>query len=475
LIPATLATWLNYATTLLFQILFAARFGTSLEAGAIVIAFSVSVSVAGVFITTATTLVMPRMTTPDGALSNRALRALSICGIVILVVATITAVAGLVAADTTGGLLRMSASDAQTVLLLSAGLIAVLGMSGIVGTIALSRGRRAVPAGAHAFPSSAAAVYLALEGSPTVEALLGALLIGAVIQLGVVAFAAWLPRPRIAAAGDGEFGSQAILMVAALVALSFVPPIQRVFAGSIDAVGVARLDYAARSLVAAQQLLIGGLLIAILPDWSRQSRETTRFRSNVGATITVASIGVATAGAIALVAAPELTKLVFERGAFGEADTQGVALLVRLMAIGFVAESISLVLVQALYAAHRASFAIGLGLGRVALQMGLTAALGLTLGATGVAVAYTVTMILLAVTMLGGSLGTVASLPSSAAGFASAILAITGAGVVGMFAAGTLGAVTGVALVIVVSLACAALIRVPELVTMLRRQAAAGA
>ena len=57
----------------------------------------------------------------------------------------------------------------------------------------------------------------------------------------------------------------------------------------------------------------------------------------------IASIGLATAGAIALVAAPELTHLVFERGAFKGDDTRSVALLVRLMAIGFIAESISLV------------------------------------------------------------------------------------------------------------------------------------
>ena len=53
-------------------------------------------------------------------------------------------------------------------------------------------------------------------------------------------------------------------MMAALVALSLVPPVQRVFAGSIDTSGVARFDYAARSIQAAQQLIIGGMLVALL-------------------------------------------------------------------------------------------------------------------------------------------------------------------------------------------------------------------
>ena len=154
LISATLATWLNYATTLVFQILFAARFGTSPEAGAFVIAFTVAVSVAGIFITTATTLVMPRLATRDGSLSRTALRALGVGAAAVVAMAVVAAVIGHVRCPSRPGqLLRLPASDAQAVLLLAAGLVAVFGLSGIVGTVALARGRRAIPAGAHALPS----------------------------------------------------------------------------------------------------------------------------------------------------------------------------------------------------------------------------------------------------------------------------------------------------------------------------------
>ena len=94
MISATLATWFNYATTLVFQILFAARFGTSPEAGGFVIAFTVAVSVAGIFITTATTLVMPRLVTPDGALSTTALRALGVGAAAVVMMAIVAAVIG---------------------------------------------------------------------------------------------------------------------------------------------------------------------------------------------------------------------------------------------------------------------------------------------------------------------------------------------------------------------------------------------
>ena len=53
MIRASAATWLNYATTLVFQILFAARFGSSDVAGAFVIAFAVAISLGGVFVSTA--------------------------------------------------------------------------------------------------------------------------------------------------------------------------------------------------------------------------------------------------------------------------------------------------------------------------------------------------------------------------------------------------------------------------------------
>ena len=52
MIRASAGTWANYATTLAFQILFAASFGTSPAASAFVIAFAVAISASGLFVTT---------------------------------------------------------------------------------------------------------------------------------------------------------------------------------------------------------------------------------------------------------------------------------------------------------------------------------------------------------------------------------------------------------------------------------------
>ena len=153
--------------TLLLQILFAARFGSSLEAGGFILAFSVSVSVASIFITTATVLVLPRLVEPDGTLSARAMRALGAAGIGVLAVAAIVAAASVFAGQSAGDILRLSPSDAQAVLALSALIIGLFGLSGVVGAIALARGRRFVPSAAPTFPSAIGAMYLVTADRPT--------------------------------------------------------------------------------------------------------------------------------------------------------------------------------------------------------------------------------------------------------------------------------------------------------------------
>ena len=195
-------------------------------------------------------------------------------------------------------------------------------------------------------------------------------------------------------------GRQAILTALVLIAISLLAPIQRVAAGSLEVAGTARFDYAARSLQAVQQLLIGGLLVAVLPDWSRIAGDPAHFKARVSMTVTGAALLLSTAGIVALVAAPQLVALVFERGAFTQDDSAAVASLIRLMSPGFVAEGITLVLVQAAFANHRSELAIRVGFIRVGLQLLLTLSLGLIAGAAGVAMAYTITMIVVAGSMV---------------------------------------------------------------------------
>ena len=213
------------------------------------------------------------------------------------------------------------------------------------------------------------ALYLVTAEPASVIGLYGALVVGGVLQLAAVASAAWIPRPRTGPGEPFDPGRQAILTALALIAISLLAPIQRIAAGSLEVAGTARFDYAARSLQAAQQLLIGGVLVALLPDWSRIASDPAHFRARVSATVTGVGLLLATAGVVALVAAPQLVALVFERGAFTQDDTAAVASLIRLMSPGFVAEGISLVLVQAAFASHRPELAYRVGFMRVGLQL----------------------------------------------------------------------------------------------------------
>jgi putative peptidoglycan lipid II flippase len=399
-IRATAGTWVSYATTLLLQILFAARFGSSLEAGGFIVVFSISVSVASIFVTTATVLVLPRLVEPNGMLSARAIKTLAAAAIGVLAVATILAFTSIFVGHAVGEALGLSPSSAQTVLAMSALVVGLFGLSGVVGTIALARGRRFIPSAAAAFPSVMGALFLATAESASVVGLFVALVVGGVFQLAAVSYAAWVPRPGSVPGASFDPGKQAVLTALALIALSLVPPIQRLAAGAVDVAGTARFDYAARSLQAAQQLLIGGLLVALLPDWSRIADDPARFKARVSTTVTSVALLLSTAGVVALVAAPQLVALVFERGAFTQADTASVASLIRLMSLGFVAEGITLVLVQAAFARQRAGLAIRVGFMRVGVQLALTLAFGLVAGAEGVAVAYSISMVVVAAVMV---------------------------------------------------------------------------
>jgi putative peptidoglycan lipid II flippase len=94
------------------------------------------------------------------------------------------------------------------------------------------------------------------------------------------------------------------------------------------------------------------------------------------------------AASVALVAAPLITQVLFQHGAFASSDTAGVALLVRIMLPGFLTEGMALILVQGMLAMGRNDIALRLGYLRLALQLALSVVFGLMLGAVGVAIAY---------------------------------------------------------------------------------------
>ena len=407
MIRATTATWLNYATTLVFQILFAARFGTTPVASAYVVTFVAAVSLGGPFVTTTLTIALPRMLDADGAFTRSAMRFLgAVCGLIMLtslvVVLSSSPVAALMAP-----VLAVAQSDLERLLALAGVFLAATALAGVLGTITLARGRRFLPAILPAVPSTIGAMYLLADGGATTGQTLAAVTAGALLQLAIMVIAVLRPIPRVIDAPPLQLGFVTFLTVSQLVLVGLLPVLQRVLAAAGDSAGPVRFDYAFRGVMAAQQLLIGGLLIAILPDWAALHRRAAQIRISVVHAWIVGGFLLTTAATIALVAAPSIVELIFQRGAFTARDSQAVAVLVRILLPGFVAEGVTLIVFQGMFAIARNDLALRLGFVRVGLQLVLTLALGLALGSTGVAIAYSVSLMVALVyaLVIGSQLG----------------------------------------------------------------------
>jgi putative peptidoglycan lipid II flippase len=97
---------------------------------------------------------------------------------------------------------------------------------------------------------------------------------------------------------------------------------------------------------------------------------------------------------VALVAAPPIVELVYERGAFVGSDTEAVVLITRILVPGFVAEGLWLVIAQAMLATGRIGLVLRVWTVRFVAQLILTTLLGSRWGASGVAAAYAVSMLI---------------------------------------------------------------------------------
>src|SRR4051794_12781387 len=76
MLRATAGTWLNYSTTLVFQLLFAREFGAGVEASSYQLVFYLAIAASSVFINTAQAVFVPRLLLPGGELDPRVTRVL---------------------------------------------------------------------------------------------------------------------------------------------------------------------------------------------------------------------------------------------------------------------------------------------------------------------------------------------------------------------------------------------------------------
>jgi putative peptidoglycan lipid II flippase len=394
-IRATTGVWLNYATTFVFQIVFAFRYGSGKDASVFVIVFGLGIAVGGVVTASVQSVIVPRLLTETGRLARPALR--------LLWMFTLMAVAAV-------ALLWTEARAISEALALHTDLprtafyeplraacpfVLLQVIAGELIAINIAVGRRFAPAVAPALPSLAAAVSLLLWSDVSVPTLFTAFLVGTALEVVVLLYAfavtvaaRWRPVPsRLPRASVLAFATAAQLTLLALL-----PLLERVMASVHSTGGAADYNYAIRSLAVVQQLIVGGWLLSSLGDWSdfARTREQSRFRASLLRTTTAAALLLVLAASIAIVAGPRLIALVYEHGSFTSKDTRAVASLVLLALGGFCAEGVGLVLSQALVAYRRNGSAIAIGVFAFLVRAALVLLFGKAWGARGVAIAYSV-------------------------------------------------------------------------------------
>lgn len=389
MIRASGGVWLSYLATFVFQVVFASRYGTGAEATAFVVTFALAVTVAGVFTSTALSIVVPRLVNDEGLLARGPLHLIAA-----LIAGGVAVVLGLVVASgplgtALGGAIGVPDSLVSSLLLASTPFVFLQLLAGQLMAVLLAQGRRFLPLAGAAVPSVFSAALLIHDGSASGADVYMALGIGSTVE--VLLLATGIRRPiEVGEVHTEPVASTALGMLGVFLLLSLIPPIERVVASTQDTAGGAEYFYASRSLAVVQQLLIGGAALASLGDWSAMLRTFDRsvLARSVASRLAAAGVLLAVASAIAVVAAPEIVALVYERGQFTASDTDSVSLILLIALPGFVAEGLSLIVGQALLAARETRVAIGIGYGNFALRLTAVIVFGAVWGAVGVAAGY---------------------------------------------------------------------------------------
>lgn len=389
MIRATIGAWLNYATTLAFQVVFARHFGVGADASAFVIAFGLAIAIGGMFNSTVQSVVTPRLMAGDAVLVRGAVRFLVLVAIVAAVLCSALVAGSGALASLLAGPLGLDAGLFTVMLRLTGGVLLLVTITCELMTVALATGRRFVPAFANAIPSLMATLLLLASPSAGVQTMYAWFLGGLVVE--TVFLVAALPRPLTLAAGQTpRIGVIAAVTLGQFALTAMIAPLEGVIASLLTTGGAAAYYLAIRSLAVAQSLLIGGVALAALADWSRLMHRGDRHgmaRSLLASSVLGGLVLVA-AASIAAVSGRALVALVYGHGAVSDADVTAVARLLLLALPGFCAEGLAIIMSRGLAASRDNRTAVLLGLTTAVIRIVLAAACGLVWGPPGLAVAY---------------------------------------------------------------------------------------
>src|ERR1700694_4414520 len=153
MLRSTVGTWVNYATTALFQVIFARRFGTTPAASAYALTFTIAVGVCAIFVGAAQVIYLPRLLTRRGQLVIPVLRRMGRLTWFALVTFVILAAAAPLIAPVIAPKLGQQGVHLTALVRLAClfGLSQVL--VGQLAVVCWARGRRFIPAVAPVCPS----------------------------------------------------------------------------------------------------------------------------------------------------------------------------------------------------------------------------------------------------------------------------------------------------------------------------------
>lgn len=390
MLKSTAGTWVNYATTALFQVLFARRFGASPEASAYALTFAIGVGVGATFVGTTQAIYLPRLLTTSNEVSLATVgRMLRLTLIALTAFGLLAASASLIA-PVIAPQLNLPAIHFARLIRTACGFGFLQVIVAQLAALCWARGSRFVPAVSPALPSIVASIPLVATGSVSPATLYLLLIVGSLLQVGVLTLAAGR-KLRFSREPRDRRGEPPLLVSLGLFAVGqVVGPFEILIAAHGSQSGGAYFNYAYRAITVAQALIVGGIVAASLPDWSSYVRAEARrkLERSFARTISVTALALSLAGAIGLVASTTLVQAAFQRGSFTAHDTHVVSTIVDAAMLGFAAEGVMLVLGQALAADKRLRMMIVFGQGRAGFLILLVAILGLIDGPVGVAAGY---------------------------------------------------------------------------------------
>jgi peptidoglycan biosynthesis protein MviN/MurJ (putative lipid II flippase) len=392
----TIATWINYASTIAFYVLFAARFGAGRDASAYVIVLGICMAASGLVSSSLTSVAVPRLIDDTGRL---VVRTVGLLVIVVLATAVAGVLLALLSENVAHTLAPLEHADPDLLApLLAWGAVAffIQAIVGVLSSLSLALGRPTVPAVAPALPSMVCCVYLAADRDPDVVHLLGLLAISGIAQIVLVAGSVgW--RHKFGRAPAPGIGLTFLISFGSYVLLSALPAIERLAAGWSAPNGAAHYDYAMRSIAIGQQLLLGGVTMATLSEWSRVAARAAdgRMAARLRRVLVTGALVLLLAAVVAGVAREDLVRISFQHGSFTAADTHAVAAILLLAVPGFWCEGVGLLIVPALAGMHRNRALAAVGAANFGIRVTAIAFLAPHLGPQGVALAYTITRVLL--------------------------------------------------------------------------------